>query len=86
VSGLGTDTEYDLLVLFLEACVLKIDVFRAMRRDAKTVADWDFDKIIPCHGVSSFILLSRLLLQLFQDVVEKDAKQAWRNLYKSYLD
>lgn len=23
----------------------------AMRRDAKTVAAWDFDRIIPCHGV-----------------------------------
>lgn len=26
--------------------------FRAMRRDARAVAEWDFDRIIPCHGVS----------------------------------
>jgi hypothetical protein len=24
---------------------------RAMSRDAKTVASWDFHRIIPCHGV-----------------------------------
>ena len=24
---------------------------RSMTRDAKTVAGWDFDRIIPCHGV-----------------------------------
>ena len=24
---------------------------RAMKRDAQTVADWDFERIIPCHGV-----------------------------------
>jgi hypothetical protein len=24
----------------------------AMRRDAKTVAGWEFDRIIMCHGVS----------------------------------
>jgi len=42
----------------------------AMRRDAKTVAGWDFEKIIPCHG----------------DVIEREAKQAWRNVYKFYLE
>ncbi|CAE6499674.1 unnamed protein product [Rhizoctonia solani] len=26
----------------------------AMSRDAKTVAGWDFDRIIPCHGASIF--------------------------------
>ena len=25
--------------------------YRAMKRDVKTVAGWDFDRIIPCHGV-----------------------------------
>ena len=25
--------------------------FRAMKRDVKTVAGWDFERIIPCHGV-----------------------------------
>lgn len=24
---------------------------RAMKRDAKTVDEWDFERIIPCHGV-----------------------------------
>ncbi|KAF9566506.1 hypothetical protein CPC08DRAFT_628233 [Agrocybe pediades] len=42
----------------------------AMRRDAKIVAGWDFERIIPCHG----------------DVIEKDAKQAWHNVFKSFLD
>ncbi|KAF8237359.1 hypothetical protein L208DRAFT_1356278 [Tricholoma matsutake] len=41
-----------------------------MKRDAKTVAGWDFEKIIPCHG----------------DVIEKDAKQAWKDVYRFYLD
>jgi len=31
---------------------------RAMKRDARTVASWDFERIIPCHGVSdSFRLI-----------------------------
>ncbi|KAF9057191.1 hypothetical protein BJ165DRAFT_15203 [Panaeolus papilionaceus] len=42
----------------------------AMRRDAKTVDSWDFERIIPCHG----------------DVIEKDAKQAWRDVYKFFLN
>ncbi|GLB39061.1 hypothetical protein LshimejAT787_0602230 [Lyophyllum shimeji] len=42
----------------------------AMRRDAKTVAGWDFEKIIPCHG----------------DVIERDAKKAWEEAFKFYLD
>ncbi|KZT08018.1 uncharacterized protein LAESUDRAFT_724492 [Laetiporus sulphureus 93-53] len=42
----------------------------AMKRDVKTVAGWDFERIIPCHG----------------DVIEKDAKAAWCEAYKWYLD
>jgi len=42
----------------------------AMKRDAKTVAEWDFERIIPCHG----------------DVIEKDGNKAWREAYKWYLD
>ncbi|KAH9849551.1 hypothetical protein C2E23DRAFT_351528 [Lenzites betulinus] len=42
----------------------------AMKRDVKTVAGWDFDRIIPCHG----------------DVIEKDGKAAWMAAYKWYLD
>ncbi|KAK7683522.1 hypothetical protein QCA50_013356 [Cerrena zonata] len=41
----------------------------AMQRNAKTVAFWDFERIIPCHG----------------DVIEKDAKKAWKAAYKRYL-
>ncbi|KAH9477979.1 hypothetical protein JR316_0010212 [Psilocybe cubensis] len=42
----------------------------AMRRDAKTVSGWDFDRIIPCHG----------------DVIETNGKKAWNDVYKSFLD
>jgi len=42
----------------------------AMKRDVKTVADWDFQRIIPCHG----------------DVIETGAKQAWHDAYKMYFD
>jgi len=41
----------------------------AMKRDAKTVASWDFDRIIPCHG----------------DVVETDGKKAWEESYRTFL-
>jgi len=41
----------------------------AMRRDAKTVAGWDFNRIIPCHG----------------DVIEETGKKAWEDTYKSFL-
>ncbi|KAF7334270.1 hypothetical protein MSAN_02388600 [Mycena sanguinolenta] len=42
----------------------------AMKRDVKTVTDWDFTRIIPCHG----------------DVIETGGKQAWLEAYKAYLD
>ncbi|KAJ3572923.1 hypothetical protein NP233_g2758 [Leucocoprinus birnbaumii] len=42
----------------------------AMKRDARTVASWDFERIIPCHG----------------DVIEEKGKEAWENVYKFYLD
>nr|VWP00474.1 Multicopper oxidase [Ganoderma boninense] len=42
----------------------------AMRRDVKSVAAWDFERIIPCHG----------------DVIEKDGKSAWMEAYKWYFD
>jgi hypothetical protein len=41
----------------------------AMRRDAKAVQEWDFERIIPCHG----------------DVVEKNARKAWERAYRFYL-
>lgn len=30
-----------------------------MKRDVKTVAGWDFERIIPCHGVGPLSLSSR---------------------------
>ncbi|KAI8939843.1 hypothetical protein NX059_003580 [Plenodomus lindquistii] len=44
--------------------------YTLMRRDAKKVAEWDFDRIIVCHG----------------DVIEHNGKSAWLNLYAWYLD
>ncbi|KAI6006982.1 hypothetical protein EDD15DRAFT_2358055 [Pisolithus albus] len=44
--------------------------FRAMKRDARKVASWDFDRIIPCHG----------------DVIERDGNKAWREAYKFFID
>ncbi|KAI0945082.1 hypothetical protein AcV7_001713 [Taiwanofungus camphoratus] len=41
----------------------------AMRRDAHTVAQWDFDRIIPCHG----------------DVIETGGKEAWLSAYGAYF-
>jgi glyoxylase-like metal-dependent hydrolase (beta-lactamase superfamily II) len=41
----------------------------AMKRDAKAVAAWDFDRIIPCHG----------------DVIEKFGKKAWEQVYANFL-
>ncbi|KAJ3824226.1 hypothetical protein F5880DRAFT_410011 [Lentinula raphanica] len=42
----------------------------AMKRHAKTVASWDFERIIPCHG----------------DVIEDRAQDAWKAAYKAYLN
>jgi len=42
----------------------------AMKRDVRTVAGWDFEKVIPCHG----------------DVIEQDGNKAWRQAYKYYFD
>jgi len=42
----------------------------AMKRDATTVANWDFNRIIPCHG----------------DVIEQDGNKAWRDAYKAFID
>jgi len=51
------------------AKVLGTDV-TAMNRDVKTVASWDFQRIIPCHG----------------DVIEVDGNNAWRAAYGMYLE
>jgi hypothetical protein len=41
----------------------------AMARDAKTVAGWDFERIIPCHG----------------DVIEGKGKEAGEKAYVKFL-
>lgn len=42
---------------------------RSMTRDAKVVAAWDFDRIIPCHG----------------DVIETGGKAKWMSTFEQYL-
>jgi len=61
-------------LLNLQNCLLMTDDFRsavhrAMSRDTKVVAAWDFDRIIPCHG----------------DVVDTGGKQIWLDAFKMYL-
>lgn len=58
-----------------------------MKRDAKTVAAWDFEKIIPCHGVRHRNLyLTFTLILAMQDVIESEGNKAWRYAYKAFLD
>jgi len=42
---------------------------KAMQRDAKAVAAWDFDRVIMCHG----------------DVIETRGKKAWTDTYENFL-
>ncbi|GJE86473.1 hypothetical protein PsYK624_025530 [Phanerochaete sordida] len=42
----------------------------AMKRDCKVVAEWDFKRIIPCHG----------------DVIEQRGKEAFTEVFKDFLD
>lgn len=48
--------------------IYSFDMNRAMKRDAKTVAGWDFTRMIPCHGVRtrvpSLIWDIRLILSM----------------------
>lgn len=44
--------------------------YALIRRDAKRVAEWDLEKIIPCHG----------------DVIETEANKAWATAYAWYLE
>lgn len=43
---------------------------KAYAESAKVVSSWQFERIVPCHG----------------DVIEKDAKQAWDNVFGWFLD
>ena len=62
-----------------------------MKRDAKTVAGWDFERIIPCHGVRHRYLemLNHCIYFIYffatQDVIETNAQQAWKDAFKSFL-
>jgi hypothetical protein len=40
-----------------------------MRRDAKRVAEWDVQQIIPCHG----------------DVIREGGNEAWASTYEWFL-
>jgi hypothetical protein len=42
----------------------------AMKKDAIAVANWDFDRVIMCHG----------------DVIETGGNAAWREAYKWYIE
>lgn len=42
---------------------------RLMKRDVKVVSEWDFDRLIPCHG----------------DVMEMGAKKYRNDLYAGFL-
>jgi hypothetical protein len=43
--------------------------YTLMRRDAKRVAEWDIERIIPCHG----------------DVLHRGGNEAWASTYEWYL-
>ncbi|KAF3039019.1 hypothetical protein E8E12_007173 [Didymella heteroderae] len=43
--------------------------YALMRRDAKRVAEWEIERIVPCHG----------------DVVKEDGAEAWASVYQWYL-
>lgn len=43
--------------------------YSLMRRDAKRVAEWDIECIVPCHG----------------DVIDVDGKKAWEQTYEWFL-
>ena len=43
--------------------------YTLMRRDAKKVAEWQMDRVIPCHG----------------DVLESGGNEAWSSVYEWFL-
>lgn len=60
-----------------------------MKEDVKTVIGWDFTRIVPCHGACITLAYHEyelLILILKQDVIEVDAKKAWKDAYKVYLN
>jgi len=63
----GTITPYGKVHKFLLGN-LAVDA-TLMAKDAKIVSEWDFERIIMCHG----------------DVIETDGKKAWVEAYSKYL-
>lgn len=43
--------------------------YQIMRHDAKRVAEWDIERIIPCHG----------------DVMDEGGNEAWASAYEWFL-
>ncbi|KAG5643709.1 hypothetical protein DXG03_009758 [Asterophora parasitica] len=84
-SGILESTKRAYSVIFTFVSVVNFDGSRAMRRDAKTVAGWDFEKIIPCHGVSRLNWHELRLLNISWDVIESGGNKAWKKAYKFYL-
>lgn len=70
VWNLGADKEYVLYMPSLYICPNLASHPRAMKRDAQAVAEFDFERIIMCHG----------------DVIESGGNAAWREAYKWYLE
>lgn len=44
--------------------------YALMRRDVKRVAEWDIERIVPCHG----------------DVIERGGKEAWNETHRWFLE
>lgn len=59
---------------------------RAMKKDARTVASWDIEKIIPCHGVSTLRWMIPISANWKQDVIESKGDEAWRAAYRGFLN
>lgn len=58
-----------------------------MKEDVKTVLGWDFTRIIPCHGVCIILAYHKSeLFILMKDVIEENAKKAWEDSFKLYLN
>ncbi|KAG8774999.1 hypothetical protein FRC15_000859 [Serendipita sp. 397] len=60
----------------------------ATKVNVHKVAEWDFDMIIPCHGVglSTMGVADHLIQSARQDVIETEGKQAWKAAYEAYFD
>lgn len=69
------------------SATLLLTLYRAMKRDANIVASWNFDRIIPCHGVSiEKCIRLNLDSHIVQDVIERGGNKAWRAAYQAFID